>query len=288
MHEHSLPCLGPHGFHRVHYYEWGEPDNDRVLICVHGLTRNGRDFDSLARAMSRHYRVLCPDIVGRGRSGWLTHKEDYGYPLYCSDMATLIARSGARTVDWVGTSMGGIIGMLLASQPGAPIGKLVMNDVGAFIPASAVDRLKTYVGKDPSFGSLEEAESYLRFVSAPFGPLTDEQWRHLAGSSFSQRGNGQWGLLYDPAIANAFSGPPIDVDLWAYWDRIRCPTLVLRGADSDLLLHETAVEMTTRGPKPKIVEFAGVGHAPMLMAEDQIGAVQEFLLSDEHPVTNKS
>jgi pimeloyl-ACP methyl ester carboxylesterase len=288
MREHSLPCLGPHGFHRVHYYEWGEPDNGRVLICVHGLTRNGRDFDSLARAMSRHYRVLCPDIVGRGRSGWLTHKEDYGYPLYCSDMATLIARSGAQTVDWVGTSMGGIIGMLLASQPGAPIGKLVVNDVGAFIPATAVNRLKTYVGKDPSFASFEEAEGYLRFVSAPFGPLTDEQWRHLAGSSFSQRDNGQWGLVYDPAIANAFSGPPVDVDLWAYWDRIRRPTLVLRGADSDLLLHKTAVEMTTRGPKPRVVEFAGVGHAPMLMTEDQIGVVQEFLLSDEHAVTSNS
>jgi pimeloyl-ACP methyl ester carboxylesterase len=156
----------------------------------------------------------------------------------------------------------------------------VVNDVGALIPASALDRLKMYVGKDPSFPSLEEAESYLRFISAPFGPLTDEQWRHLAGASFSQRNNGQWGFVYDPAIRNAFTGPPADVNLWAYWDRIRCPTLVLRGADSDLLLHKTAVEMTTRGPKARIVEFAGIGHAPMLMSEDQIAVVRDFLLTD--------
>jgi len=280
MREHSLLCLGPHGFHRVHYYEWGEADNGRVLICVHGLTRNGRDFDALARALSKAYRVICPDIAGRGKSAWLSHKEDYGYPLYCSDMAALIARSGARTVDWVGTSMGGIIGMLLAAQAGNPIGRLVMNDVGGRIPASAVDRLKTYVGTDPSFASLDEAEDYLRRVSAPFGPLTDAQWRHLAETSFSPRDNGEWKLRYDPAIRNAFSGPPADVNLWMFYDLIKCPTLVLRGAESDLLLHETAVEMTRRGPKARLVEFPGIGHAPMLMAEDQIAVVRNFLLSD--------
>lgn len=280
MHENSLLCLGPHGFHRVHYYEWGERDNERVLICAHGLTRNGRDFDALARAMSRQYRVICPDIAGRGKSAWLSHKEDYGYPLYCSDMAALIARSGARTVDWVGTSMGGIIGMLLAAQAGNPIGVLVLNDVGGLIPASAVDRLKTYVGKDPGFASLEEAEGYLRMVSAPFGPLTDAQWRHLAETSFSPSDNGEWKLRYDPAIRNAFSGPPADVSLWMFYDLVKCPTLVLRGAESDLLPHETAEEMTRRGPKAKLVEFPGVGHAPMLMSEDQIAVVRDFLLTN--------
>ncbi len=278
--EDDFAALGPHGFHRVHYYEWGEPDNEKVLVCVHGLTRNGRDFDPLARALSTEYRVICPDIVGRGKSGWLSYKEDYGYPLYCSDMAALIARSGACTVDWVGTSMGGIIGMLLAAHPDAPIRKLVVNDVGAFIPSSALDRLRTYVGKDPGFGSLEEAEAYLRRVSAPFGPLTDEQWRHLASFSFSRRGDGQWGLVYDPAIADAFSGPPADVDLWMFWDRIRCRALVLRGEQSDLLLAATAREMTTRGPKAKFVEFAGIGHAPMLMDAKQIAVVHEFLSNE--------
>jgi pimeloyl-ACP methyl ester carboxylesterase len=279
MREEALHCLGPHGFHRVHYYEWGERASKRVLICVHGLTRNGRDFDVLARAMSQEYRVICPDVVGRGKSAWLLHKEDYGYPLYCSDMGALLARSGAASVDWVGTSMGGVIGMLLAAQPGSPIRRLVMNDVGGLIPASALDRLKTYVGKDPAFASLGEAESYLRTVSAPFGPLTDAQWRHLAEISFSRRDNGRWKLLYDPAIRNAFTGPPADVNLWNFYDLVKCPTLVLRGAQSDLLLHETAVEMTRRGPKAQLVEFPGIGHAPMMMSEDQIAVVRDFLLS---------
>jgi pimeloyl-ACP methyl ester carboxylesterase len=280
MREHTLACLGPHGFHRLHYYEWGEPANARVLICVHGLTRNGRDFDALAKVLSKDYRVLCPDMPGRGKSEWLTHKEDYAYPVYCADMAALIARSGAATVDWVGTSMGGIVGMLLAAQAGSPIRKLVMNDVGARIPATALNRLKTYVGKDPKFDSLEEAEAYLRFVSAPFGSLTDAQWRHLSEMSFRLRDDGTWGLVYDPAIANAFAGPPADVDLWTFWDLVRCPTLVLRGAESDLLPHETALEMMRRGPKAKLVEFPGIGHAPMLMAEDQIAVVRDFLLTD--------
>lgn len=262
----------------MHYTEWGEADNPRVLLCVHGLTRNGRDFDEFARAMSREYRVLCPDVVGRGRSEWLTHKGDYGYPLYCSDMAALIARSGAQSVDWVGTSMGGIIGMLVAAQKNSPVRRFVINDVGPLIPKSALGRLKQYVGKDPQFGSLDEAEMYIRMVSEPFGALTDPQWRHLTETSIGPRDGGGFRLVYDPAIARAFEGPSVDVDLWMYWDLLRCPTLTLRGADSDLLLHETALEMTRRGPKAKLVEFPGVGHAPMLMNPEQIEVVREFLL----------
>lgn len=278
MREHSLSCLGLHGFHRLNYYEWGDPANPKVVICVHGLTRNGRDFDDIARALSSDYRVLCPDVPGRGKSEWLTHKEDYAYPVYCADMAALIARSGAQTVDWIGTSMGGLIGMLLAAQANSPIRKLVMNDVGPFIPKASLERLATYVGKPVSYDSFEAFEQYIRAVSASFGPLNDAQWRQLAETTARHKDDGRWGTNYDPAIALPFTGPIADVVLWPFWDQILLPVLLLRGESSDLLLSETAREMATRGPKAKLVEFAGIGHAPMLMAADQIDVVREFLL----------
>ncbi len=277
MQTRTLPCLGPHGFHNLNYYDWGEADNPDVVICVHGLTRNGRDFDDLARALSKDFRVLCPDVVGRGRSDWLADKKDYGYPLYCADMAMLIARSGAQRVDWVGTSMGGLIGMLLAAQPQSPIRRLVMNDVGPLIPKASLERIASYVGKAPDYGTIEEFEQYIRVVSAPFGPLTDAQGRHLALTNARQLENGRWGSIYDPAIALAFAGPIADVVLWPWWDQVRSETLLLRGAESDLLLAGTAREMTRRGPKAKLVEFPGVGHAPMLMDDAQIRVVRDFL-----------
>ena len=277
MRQQSLSCLGVHGFHRLNYYEWGDPANSKVAICVHGLTRNGRDFDDIAHALSGEYRVLCPDVAGRGKSEWLTHKEDYAYPVYCADMAALIARSGAQTVDWIGTSMGGLIGMLLAAQPNSPIRKLVMSDVGPFIPKSSLERLSTYVGKPATYESFEDFEQYVRTISAPFGPLTDAQWRRLTESTAGRNDDGKWITNYDPAIARAFTQPIADVVLWPFWDQVSCPTLVLRGKDSDLLLSETAKEMTTRGPKARLVEFAGIGHAPMMMAADQINVVREFL-----------
>jgi pimeloyl-ACP methyl ester carboxylesterase len=281
MRERELAALGLHGFHRVNYYEWGDADNPKVLICVHGVTRNGRDFDDLAKALSSEYRVLCPDVAGRGKSEWLAHKEDYGYPLYCSDMGALIGRSGAQQVDWVGTSMGGLIGMFLAAQPNSPIRRLVMNDVGAFIPKASLERLSKYVGKDPRYASFDEFDQYIRAVSAPFGPLTDAQWRHLAQTNARQFEDGRWGPNYDPALGLAFRVAATDVVLWPFWDQVRCPTLLLRGADSDLLLVETAQEMTRRGPKAKLVEFAGIGHAPMLMAGDQIAVVSGFLVGGQ-------
>jgi len=279
MRELTLSCLGPHGFHRLNYYEWGDPGNSRVVICVHGLTRNGRDFDDLAGALAPEYRVLCPDVAGRGKSEWLTHKEDYGYPLYCSDMAALIARSGAQALDWVGTSMGGLIGMFLAAQPQSPLRRLVMNDVGPFIPKASLERLGNYVGKDPRYASFDEFEQYIRTVSAPFGPLTGAQWRHLTQTNARQDNEGRWGPNYDPALGLPFRVAPADVVLWPFWDQVRCPTLLLRGADSDLLLAQTAQEMTRRGPKAKLVEFAGIGHAPMLMEQSQIATVRNFLAS---------
>lgn len=274
-----LRCLGPHGFHRVAYHEWGDAANPRVLFCVHGLTRNGRDFDHLARSLAGEYRVICPDVVGRGRSEWLSVGQDYGYPLYLSDMTALIARSGAEQVDWVGTSMGGLIGMMLAAQPHTPIAKLVVNDVGPFIPKAALDRLASYVGKAPRFPGENQFEQYIRTVCAPFGPLTDDQWRHLAQTSMQRHDDGTFGTSYDPAIALAFAGVSQDISLWPFWDAVSSPTLLLRGKESDLLLAETAQEMTRRGPRARLVQFDGIGHAPALMAEDQIAVIRKFLLS---------
>ncbi|MCC7548895.1 MAG: alpha/beta hydrolase [Burkholderiales bacterium] len=273
----TLPCLGPHGFHRIRYAEWGDAANPDVVICVHGLTRNGRDFDDLARTLARRHRVLCPDVVGRGLSDWLSYAQDYGYPLYLSDMAALIARSGAERVRWVGTSMGGLIGMMLAAQPDSPIERLVINDVGPLIPGAALERLAGYVGRTGPFADAHELERHLRTVHAPFGPLSDAQWSHLAHHSTRRNQDGSLSLAYDPAIAQALSGPAQDVVLWPLWDAVRCPTLVLRGADSDLLRADTAQEMTRRGPRARLLDFAAVGHAPALMDEDQIGAVAEFL-----------
>jgi pimeloyl-ACP methyl ester carboxylesterase len=264
----------------MQYYEWGDADNPRVLICVHGLTRNGRDFDFLARALESDFRVICPDIAGRGQSDWLASKADYGYPQYMADAMALIARVTARAVSeicWLGTSMGGILGMLLASLPKTPIRKLVVNDAGMLIPRAALERLALYVGGTERFASIEALEAHLRRICATFGPLSDDEWRHLAVHGAVSHPDGTWGMRYDPAIANAFQGELADVDLSPCWDAITCPTLLLRGADSDLLLRETALEMTQRGPCAKLVEIADVGHAPMLMSADEVKLVREFL-----------
>jgi pimeloyl-ACP methyl ester carboxylesterase len=280
MIERTLTCLGPHGFHRLAYIEWPGPSRDApVVLCVHGLARNSRDFDALAQALSTRYRVICPDMPGRGKSEWLGVASDYGYPVYLADITTLIARLDVERVDWVGTSMGGIVGMLFAALPNAPIGKLVINDVGALVPKAGIERIAAYVGLDPGFADLAAFEVVLRRVYAPFGPLSDAQWRHLATHSSRRKADGSIGFNYDPKIAEAFKQGPInDVALWPSWDAITCPVLVLRGAQSDILLAGDAAAMTQRGPRAKLVEFAGIGHAPALMADDQIAAIREFLL----------
>lgn len=271
-------CLGPHGFHRMHYTEWGDPAHPHVVICVHGLTRNGRDFDTLASRLSQHCRVICPDVAGRGRSDWLPEKSDYGYPLYLDDMAALIARSGASQVDWVGTSMGGLIGMLLSALPGAPVRRLLINDVGPFIPAAALERIAAYVGQDPRFVDLNEVETHVRRIHEPFGPLTDAQWRHLSEHSVREVADGRLALGYDPGIADAFRGGVKDVDLWPLWEQLHCEVLVTRGARSDLLLADTAQEMVRRAPPgTRVATFDGVGHAPMFMSDDQIAVAEGFL-----------
>lgn len=278
MRTESFINLGPHEFHRVVYYEWGDPDNDRILMCVHGMTRNGRDFDYLARALAGEYRVVCPDMPGRGESEWLKVKEDYDYPLYCADVSALMARLGAETVDWLGTSMGGMIGIILASMPNNPIRKLVLNDVGPFISKAALERIAQYVGADPRFKDLDEAEHYMRELNAAYGELADEHWAHQARHYTRRTEDGDLGLNYDPGIAHPLRQPLADVDLFPVWARVKCPTLILRGALSDVLLEETAERMIKEHPQAELVECPGIGHVPPLMAEDQIDIVRNWLL----------
>ncbi len=274
----DLLGLSPAGFHRIVYTDWGTAGDRPPVVCVHGLVRNGRDFDALAEALSATRRVACPDVVGRGHSDRLPHHSLYGYPQYCADMTALVARLGTAQVDWVGTSMGGLIGMMLAAQPKTPVRRLVMNDVGPYVTKAALERIAGYVTRDPSFPDLGSLETYLREIYAPFGPLTDAQWRHLARHGHRRRDDGTLGLAFDPALGTVFKDQEIeDVDMWPVWERIRCPVLVLRGARSDVLPADIASQMTERGPKATLVAFSGIGHAPPLMADDQIAVVRDWL-----------
>ena len=281
-----VQCLGASGLHRLAYWEWGDATNPRVLVCVHGLARQARDFDTLARALSGDYRVVCVDVVGRGQSDWLADASGYQIPAYVADMVTLLARLDAQTVHWVGTSMGGLIGLGLASLPQSPIAKLVLNDVGPTIQFEALARIGNYLGQPLHWNTVDEAADYLHTISSSFGPHTREQWLALSRPMLKPDGDG-FRLHYDPAIAQPFKviTPAIaaagEAMTWAAFDAIRCPTLLLRGANSDLLKRETAQAMTQRGPKARLVEFAGVGHAPTLVADDQVAVVREFLLSPD-------
>lgn len=279
--QHTVQCIGPSGLHRMAYTEWGARDNPRVLICVHGLTRNGRDFDALAEAMSGHYRVICPDVVGRGQSGRLRDPAGYGIPQYVADMVTLIARLNVDSVHWVGTSMGGLIGMALAAQECTPLRKLVLNDVGPLITVESLQRIATYVGTDPQWASFDEALAYVKLISAPFGQLSEAQWHHLTETSIVQRADGRWAFRYDPRIAEPFKAAFVDqdIDLWPIYAGITCPTLVVRGAESDLLTRDTWQQMGACGPQAQLAEIPGVGHAPMFQSDDQIAVVRNFLLS---------
>lgn len=269
--------LSQQGFHRLHYTEWGDREAPTV-VCVHGLTQNARGFDALAEALVPEHRVVCLDVVGRGRSGRLADPMGYDYPQYLADVNALFARLDVEALDFVGTSMGGIIGMLLAASPGHPIRRLVINDVGPFIPEAALARIRDYVGHDFRFPDVAALEAHMRKAYAPFGPLTDDQWRKLAETAAVTNEDGTVSQAYDPAIAVPIKAQPLqDVDLWQFWDRVTPPTLLLRGAESDLLLPETAAEMQTRGPQTRLVEFAGVGHAPALLDAEQIEPVRLFL-----------
>ena len=278
----EVQCLSPLGLHRYAYAEWGDPRNRKVMICVHGLTRSGRDFDRLAQAFCDEYRVICPDVVGRGRSDWLAAPTHYHVPQYIADCVTLVAQLGAETIDWVGTSMGGLIGMGYASLAGCPIRKLVLNDIGPVLQRPAVARIAEFVGKPHHFATFAEGEQYVRTVAATFGPHSDEEWRMLAGNVLLPDGSG-FKLHYDPGIAMLFRAlvdmTPVGKDIvsWAEYDRIRCPTLAMRGQLSDLLSTDVHAEMATRGPKAQLAVIPGVGHAPTLMHDDQISIIRAFL-----------
>lgn len=280
-----VQCLNPRGLHRMAYWEWGDPLNPRVLLCVHGLTRQGRDFDVLAQALCAHYRVVCPDVVGRGESDWLHDPRGYAVPTYVADMVTLLARLNAQSLDWVGTSMGGLIGMGVASLPGSPIRRLVLNDVGPRMELAALQRIGQYLGLPLRWNSFEEAAEALRLLTLGFGPHTREQWHALTRPQLHQEADGRWALRYDPGIAEPFKqlDPELvaagQAQLWQAWDRIQAPTLVLRGALSDLLTPETLQDMSRRGPQLQVRVFDGVGHAPTLVAPDQVEAVCQFLLA---------
>jgi pimeloyl-ACP methyl ester carboxylesterase len=279
-----VQCLDNRGLHRMAYWEWGDPSNPRALVCVHGLTRQGRDFDTLARALCGHYRVVCPDVVGRGRSEWLADPMHYGVPQYVADMVTLLARLDARELDWVGTSMGGLIGLGMAALKGSPLRRLVINDVGPTLEPAAIARIGSYVGQPMRWPSLDAAADALWQISQGFGPHTRDQWLALTEPQLLRDGE-QWQPRSDPAIALPFKAvtPQMaaagEALLWQAWDGLRLPTLLLRGAQSDLLSAATAQAMTERGPRARLVSFDGVGHAPMLVQPEQVAAVREFLLS---------
>ena len=282
--------------HQMAYWEWnntGNAQHPHVVLCVHGLTRQGRDFDTLARELSRYARVICPDVAGRGHSDWLADPQGYQVPYYAADMLALLAALHAdapmETLDWVGTSMGGLIGMGIAGQSGlplpVPVRRLVLNDVGPTLEWSALSRIGQYVGQPLRFETEQQAADVLWMVSSSFGPHTPAQWLQLSRPMLRALPGGGLTLHYDPAIAEAFKSLTqegalvAEQQLWQLYDQITAGTLVLRGAESDLLSVATAQQMAQRGPRAQVVEIAGVGHAPTLIAPDQVALVRDFLWS---------
>ncbi len=280
----TVQCVSPAGLHTMSYKEWGDPQNAKVLICVHGVTRVADDFDMLAQALETEYRIICPDVVGRGQSGRLPNPQLYQIPQYVSDMVTLLARANAETVDWFGTSMGGLIGMVLASMKNSPLRKLVLNDVGPSLNFDGLKRIGDSIAQDVRFDTFEEALRFIREVSISFGPHSEAEWHKIARDVLKQDADGKWVRHYDLSLAIPVQATTAEVAaigekmLWAAYDAITCETLLIRGAESDLLSKATAAQMQERGPRAEVVEIEGVGHAPTFVQQDQIAIVKEFLL----------
>ncbi len=287
-----VSCPDAAGAHRMAYWQWGDADAAHTIVCVHGLTRQGRDFDVLAQALlaraTSPLRVVCPDVVGRGMSDWLQDPQAYGIPSYSADMLALLAQLKPQTLDWVGTSMGGLIGMAVCAHAkalGAEVRRLVLNDVGPVLEWQSLLRIGAYLGKQMHFDSEQQAADALWSIASSFGPHTPAQWLELSRHMLKPDPQGGVRLHYDPAIALPFQGVTQEqtvqgeAALWGLYDAITAQTLLLRGAESDLLSEPTAQQMMQRGPKARLVEFAGVGHAPTLVADDQIAVVASFLLA---------
>ena len=286
-------CPDANGGHRMAYWQWGNPEAGHVIVCVHGLSRQGRDFDVLAQALvargGKDVRVVCPDVVGRGQSDWLKDPMGYQIPAYAADMLGLLAQLKPIVLDWVGTSMGGLIGMVICGQPGlplpVPVRKLLLNDVGPAIQWEAIQRIGLYLGNSPRFASVEQAATAMWVISTSFGPHTSEEWLALSRHMVKPAPDVQGGvtLHYDPAIAVPFrtvtkeAADAGEAALWQLYDNITADTLLVRGAQSDLLSPETALAMTQRGPKARLLEFEGVGHAPTFVANNQVLAGTSFL-----------
>lgn len=275
-----VECLAGGRLHRLAYREWGDPANPRVVVCVHALTRNSRDFAPLARSLSPRWRVVAPDMPGRGASERLADPMLYQVPTYAADAITLLARLDVEEVSWVGISLGALMGMAIGAMERTPIRRMVVSDAGPLIARAALERIAGYVGVATSFPTHEAAFAAIRAISEPFGPHSDAEWRFLVDNVLVRRDDGTWTLHYDPAIGVAFREGlkmPGDTDLWGLWDAIRAPTLVLRGERSDLLSADTAAQMTRRGPKAELVTLPGVGHAPTLVPAAQVELVRAFL-----------
>lgn len=279
---HHVQCLSPSGLHRMAYWSWGDPANPRVLVCVHGLTRQGRDFDTLAQQLAGEYRVICPDVVGRGESDWLEDPEHYGLAQYAADMMMLLARLNVQQVDWVGTSMGGLIGMVLAALPGTPLRRMVLNDVGPSLEWAALQRIAGYVGQEMHFPSEEAAAAKLREIAPGFGAYSTEDWL-TRSRPMLRPAEGGVRLHYDPGLSLALrsltpeSAAESELFLWAAYESLTLPVLLLRGAQSDLLRSETAEQMAETGPCAQVITLPDVGHASLLDREAHYAPVLEFL-----------
>ncbi len=279
-----VQCASPTGLHRVAYTEWGDPENPRVLVCVHGLTRSGRDFDRLAAALSDVYRVVCPDVAGRGQSDWLADPQRYGVAQYVADMVTLVARLDVETVDWFGTSMGGLIGLALGGLPGSPIGKMIVNDIGPHIEPAALARIGDYLGVNMRFATEQEGVDHLASLALSFGPLTPDEWREINRPLLRRDDDGSWAVRYDPRIAEPVKAVTPEMNalgeaiLWRSLEAFAGPLLVVRGAESDLLSRETVGEMIARGKAVTSVEIAGAGHAPAFLSAGEIAIARRFFI----------
>lgn len=266
------------GKYEIHYLEWGMEDAPCVIMW-HGLARTGRDFDALAARLSRRYRIICPDTLGRGLSQWsLDPGLEYSIDYYVELAMELVVRLRLTRVHWIGTSMGGAIGLRAAAGPlRGRMSTLVLNDIGPTLPGPALERIRAYVGQPPSFDTATELEAWMREAYRPYGWQSDHQWRNMAESSLRRLPDGRLTLHYDPKIVTQLSERPRDYELWDAYDSLKLPVLLLRGAESDLLLPEVAEEMARRGPRARRVDFAGCGHAPALNVEEQMREIEQFL-----------